>query len=104
MPAVARANGADRVLSRTGIGRNCANPVQTVTNEGSPNVFVNGIPVVRQGDQVGTHNASGCSPDTSKLSTYSGTVFVNGKGIGRIGDEYTSDNTIISGSTTVFAN
>jgi uncharacterized Zn-binding protein involved in type VI secretion len=103
MPAAARASGSDRVLSRTGVGHNCANPVEVVTGEGSPNVFINGIAVVRQGDKVGPHNASGCGPDESALSTFSATVFVNGKGMGRIGDEYTSDNTIISGSTNVFA-
>jgi uncharacterized Zn-binding protein involved in type VI secretion len=103
MPAVARSAGNDRVLSRTGTGYLCGSPMQTVTGTGSPNVFVNNIAVVRQSDVVGVHPAAGCSTDTSTLSTYSSTVFVNGLGIGRIGDEYTSDNIIISGSTNVFA-
>jgi hypothetical protein len=29
-------------------------------------------------------------------------VFVNNKGVARIGDEYTGDNTITSGSSDVF--
>ncbi len=104
MPAVARAAGTDRVLSRTGSGTACGSPLQTTTGvNGSPNVFVNGIAVVRQSDVVGVHPAAGCSTDASTLSTYSSTVFVNGLGLGRIGDEYTSDNIIISGSTNVFA-
>lgn len=104
MPAVARASNTDKVLSRTGTGYLCGSPMQTTTGaDGSPNVFVNGIAVVRQNDVVGVHPAAGCSTDTSGLSSYSSTVFVNGLGIGRIGDEYTSDNIIISGSTNVFA-
>ena len=103
MPAVARAAGTDTVYSLTGTGFNCNSPMNTTTGEGSPNVFVNGIAVVREGDKVGVHPRSGCSTDTSVLTTFSATVFVNGKGIGRLGDQYTSDNTITSGSSTVFA-
>jgi len=103
MPAVARIN-TDDVLSRTGSGFGCGSPMQTTTGAiGSPNVFVNSIAVVRQSDVVGVHPAAGCSTDTSGLSSYSSTVFVNSLGLGRIGDEYTSDNVIISGSTNVFA-
>ena len=104
MPAVARANGVDTVYSLTGSGGGCNSPMNTVTGTGSPNVFVNGTPVVREGDTVGVHPRSGCSTDTSVLTTFSPNVFVNGKGIGRVGDQYTTDNTITSGSTNVFAN
>ena len=104
MPAVARASNTDTVSSLTGAGYLCGSPMMTTTGvDGSPNVFVNGIAVVRQGDLVGVHPRAGCSTDVSTLSTYSSTVFVNGLGIGRIGDQYTSDNTITSGSTNVFA-
>jgi uncharacterized Zn-binding protein involved in type VI secretion len=104
MPAVARANGVDTVYSLTGSGSGCNSPMNTTTGvNGSPNVFVNGIAVVRQDDTVGIHPRSGCSTDTSVLTTFSATVFVNGKGVGRVGDQYTSDNTITSGSPTVFA-
>jgi len=104
MPAVARANGVDTVFSLTGTGFLCNSPMNTVTGEGSPNVYVNGTPVVREGDKVGVHPRSGCSTDTSVLTTFSPNVYANGKRIGRIGDQYTSDNTITSGSPTVFAN
>ena len=108
MPAVARANGVDTVYSLTGTLSSTSpirydNPVDTVTGTGSPNVFVNGTPVVRQDDTVGVHLNSTGGTDTSVLTTFSSTVFVNGKGIGRVGDKYTSDNTITSGSPTVFA-
>jgi hypothetical protein len=36
------------------------------------------------------------------LTSFSSSVFVNGKGVGRIGDEY-SGHTISSGSSNVFA-
>jgi uncharacterized Zn-binding protein involved in type VI secretion len=44
----------------------------------------------------------GCFPPTSIISAVSSTVFVNGKGIGRLGDEY-SGHTLTSGSGNVFA-
>lgn len=105
MPAIARANGVDTVYSLTGAGTGCNSPMNTVTGTGSPNVFVNGTPVVREGDTVGVHPRAGCTiTDTSVLTTFSPNVYANGKGIGRVGDQYTSDNTITSGSPNVFAN
>lgn len=102
MAAAARSSGQDRVFSRTGVGRGCGSPMQTVTGQGSLTVFINGIGVVRMGDLVGVHPRAGCLPDVSPLTTSSATVFVEGRGVGRIGDRYTSDNIIISGSTNVF--
>lgn len=103
MPAVARGNGQDSVFSLTGTGKSCGSPIITSTGTGSSTVFVNGIPAVFQGNPVALHPAGGCGPDLSTLSSFSSTVFANGKGIGRIGDQYTADNTITSGSSTVFA-
>ena len=102
MRAAARGNGSDQVYSRTGTGRECASPLRTSTGECSATVFVNGIGAVRASDKVAPHPFGGCGPDTSGLSTFSSTVFVEGRGMGRIGDEYTSDNTITTGSSTVF--
>lgn len=103
MPAVARCDSTDDVFSQTGAGYQCRAPRLTKTGEGSPNVFINGFGVVRQDDKVAPHPRAGCSTDESVLTTFSSTVRANGKWIGRIGDEYTSDNVIISGSTNVFA-
>jgi uncharacterized Zn-binding protein involved in type VI secretion len=103
MPAVARANGADSVFSFTGTGKACRSPVKTTTGSGASTVLIGGIPVVKQGDMVAFHLAQGCGPDLSTLSSSSSTVFANGQGIGRIGDEYSSDNIITSGFPTVFA-
>jgi uncharacterized Zn-binding protein involved in type VI secretion len=104
MPAAARGDGADKVDSKTGSGRRCAFPLITSTDECSPNVFVNGIGCVREGDKVAPHPRRGCETDESVLTTFSPNVFVNGKGFGRLGDQYTSDNTIITGSSNVFVN
>ena len=102
MAAAARSSGQDRVFSRTGVGRGCGSPMQTVTGPGSSTVLINGVGAIRIGDRVGVHPRAGCSTDISTLSSSSSTVFVEGRGVGRIGDEYTSDNVIISGSTNVF--
>lgn len=101
--SVGIARDTDLVFSLTGTGDNCDSPMMTTTGEHSSNVFVNGLGVVRKDDQVGEHPASGCGLDDSVLTTYSLTVFANGREIGRIGDQYTDDNTITSGSGNVFA-
>jgi uncharacterized Zn-binding protein involved in type VI secretion len=51
---------------------------------------------------VASHPESGCGNDGSALTSSSGSVFVNNKGVARIGDQYTGDNTITSGSSNIF--
>lgn len=102
MPAAARGDGVDQVQSQTGSGLNCAFPLLTATDECSDDVFINGTGIVREGDRVAAHPALGCGPDESVLTTFSSTVIINGKGAGRLGDQYTPDNTIITGSQNVF--
>ena len=105
MPAVARGDGVDSVLSQTGSGKKCRFPSNTSTDECSGNVFVNSIGVVRQGDRVRKHNKTNCVPESPGLSSFSSTVFINGRGCGRLGDNYQGDgfNRITSGSSNVFA-
>lgn len=102
MPAAARGNSFDKVLSKTGTGKFCSKPVKTTTGTCSTDVFINGIGAVRQGDIVAPHAFGGCVPDVSPLTICSTKVFINGRGAGRIGDKYTPDNIITSGSTNVF--
>lgn len=104
MPGAARGDQVDTVQSLTGVGSNCNSPVVTATDECSEDCFAEGVGIVRQGDEVAQHNASGCGPDDSKLTEFSPDVFINGKGAGRNGDFYTSDNEITSGSTKVKIN
>jgi uncharacterized Zn-binding protein involved in type VI secretion len=73
--------------------------------QGSPNVFVNGIPWSRQGDLNTVHLLPGdpCPPHAAAITTGSTTVFVNGKGAGRIGDAITGCTSVAAGSSNVFA-
>lgn len=102
MPAAARGDGVDSVISKTGVGEECRKPTMTATDECSSSVFVEGTGIVREGDQVAVHNKGGCSLDTSVVTSFSSKVFANGKGVARIGDQYGGDNTITSGSSKVF--
>ena len=103
MPAIVLADGQDDVLSMTGSGHECRLPTNIKTGPATfTAVKINGHPPVLAGDPVAPHSRGGCTPDTSVLTTYSSKVFINGKGVARIGDKYTSDNTITSGSSNVF--
>jgi len=102
MPEVARGDQVDTVDSLTGSGGNCAFPLVTATNVCSPNVFANETGIVREDDLIQPHPKPGCVTDTSVVTTFSASVWVNGKRAARKGDQYTSDNIITSGSPTVF--
>jgi uncharacterized Zn-binding protein involved in type VI secretion len=73
--------------------------------EGSPTVYVNAIKWSRQGDNNTGHLLPGdpCPSHAAPITTGSTTVFVNGKGAGRIGDGITSCTSVAAGSSNVFA-
>ena len=73
--------------------------------EGSSNVKVNGIGVSRQGDNNTGHLLPGdpCPSHSAPITTGSTTVFINGKGCGRIGDGITACTSVAAGSSNVFA-
>lgn len=99
MPAVARKNGTDSIATNHGCD------ATTVTDQGSSDVFVNGIGAVRAKDLCQVHlvlSGDSCVPHTVPLSSNSSTVFVNGKGVGRKGDFY-NGHELTSGSGDVFA-
>lgn len=107
MPAVARKD--DEVDSPTGTGTQCASPVKTKVDQVNSNqVFANGKLIVVKGNKIALHNKKGCTPDQSVLDKHSPNVFIGGKEIGRIGDEYATGtpeaNKITKGSENVFAN
>lgn len=102
MPAAARGNARDSVFSRTGTGRFCRAPIPTTTGFVGCTVLIEGFPAVKQGDAVAPHPFIGCGNDGSVLTTFSSKVIIEGKGAGRIGDQYTADNIITSGSSKVF--
>lgn len=123
--AVARIDGIDTVSCTDGIiGTPCqfvnGTPVAwhwdtgstQSTSIGSAKVFSQTIGVVREGDAMIPHpDGDPCTPSpinhAPTLSTFSTKVFVEGKGVGRVGDKYNSDghydHTITSGSPRVFA-
>lgn len=71
-------------------------------DEGSGNVFVNNIPAHRQGDHWPTHCCGPACHD-SNLAAGSGTVYVNGKQLARIGDPVACGSVVAQGSGNVFA-
>lgn len=75
-----------------------------VRAEGSPNVYVNGIPWSRQGDVNTPHllTAVVCPTHTAPIAVGSPTVFVNGRGAGRVGDAISGCTSVAAGSSNVF--
>ena len=94
MPAVTRIGDADTV--------HCSVPYR---DKGSPDVFVNGIAVSRQGDNNDSHLLPGapCPSHAAPITTGSTTVFINNKGCGRIGDAVTACTSVAEGSINVFS-
>ena len=94
MPAVTRIGDADLI--------HCSIPSR---EQGSPDVFVNGIPLSRQGDLNTLHLLPGipCPIHQASITVGSTTVFVNGVGAGRIGDGITDCTSVAEGSPNVFA-
>ena len=96
-PAVGDANPLD----------DCAcdvDPIVVGTLAGSGNVFANSIGVVRAGDAVEPHTfPCACALHPPPLASHSGTVFANGKNIGRQGDTYACGALVLAGSPNVFA-
>ena len=101
--AVARMSSTDTVAAPDGAGVCCVDPSVQSTDQGSGDVRVNGIGVVRISDAMITHLYPGtcCNPHAPILTTSSTTVRVNGRGLGRLNDLYV-DHKISSGSPNVF--
>ncbi len=93
MPAVTR-------LGDTCTGHGCF--PSRPSSSASPDVFANGIPVHRHGDSWSSH-CCGLSCHGGVLASGSGTVFANGKMIGRIGDPVDCGSAVAVGSGDVFA-
>lgn len=82
-------------------------------DQGSPNVYINGIPAHRVGDHWVAHTCIKVpsknheyAPDTHEgvLSQGSPTVFVNGQPLGRVGDAISCGDHVATGSPNVFIN
>lgn len=96
MPAATRIGDADVA--------HCSGMVRA---QGSGNVFVNGIPWSRQGDNNTVHLkpplVPRCFPHAAPITIGSTKVFVNGRGAGRVGDSITGCTSVAAGSGNVFA-
>jgi uncharacterized Zn-binding protein involved in type VI secretion len=94
MPSVTRIGDADIT--------HCSGMVRA---QGSGNVFVNNIPVSRQGDLNTVHLLPGspCPAHNAPIAIGSTTVFVNNKGCGRVGDALSGCTSVAAGSDNVFA-
>jgi len=93
MPAVHRKGDS-------GTGHGCFPP--RTNNQGSSDVFCNGIPVHRQGDSWNVH-CCGIPCHGGNLASGSSTVFANNKDLGRIGDPVSCGSAAANGSGNVFA-
>lgn len=95
MPGIVR-------LGDIGSGHACHFP-PTCATSASPDVFVNGLPVVRVGDSYGAHGCVGClAPDHSRYQLMgSPTFFVNGRAVARIGDAISCGGVAVTGSSDV---
>jgi uncharacterized Zn-binding protein involved in type VI secretion len=95
MPAVCRGDLVDIDVIH------CSTPAR----EGrSPDVFVNGFGVSRQGDNNDSHLLPGspCPSHQASIAVGSPKVFANTKGIGRIGDSVSGCTSVASGSGDTF--
>ena len=93
-----------KAIARKGdMGDGACTHIPRRNDEGSPNVFVNGIPIHRVGDHWPIHcNPVGVCHD-SVLTKGSSTVFANGKAVGRIGDLQSCGAHVAEGSPNVFS-
>ncbi|WP_299191569.1 PAAR domain-containing protein [uncultured Litoreibacter sp.] len=85
-----------------GSGHACHFPPSPATS-GSPDVNVNGIPAVRQGDPYAPHGCGPCPapPHGRALASGSATVYINGKQAGRVGDPIDCGGAAAAGSPNV---
>ena len=96
MPAVCRGNSVDADVTH------CSTPMRSAL---SPNVFVNGTGISREGDNNTTHLLPGapCPSHAAPIASGSSTVKINTKGCGRIGDAISGCTSVATGSANVFA-
>lgn len=81
------------------MGHGCYPPQKLIG--ASEDVFIEGKPAHRVGDEIQKHCCDGCHP--SKAGTGSGTVFVNGKALMRVADKADCGSAVMTGAKTVAA-
>ena len=109
MPLIARGFATAIVATNHAGSPGCVGPSEQTSNLCSPNVFVEGVGVVRLGDIMNSHATPSnlCLPHAPALATASSNVFANNIAVGRITDTYAGPGTHVItdvGQTTVTAN
>ena len=97
MPAICRGNSVDDDVPH-------CSPMKRSAK--SPDVYVNGTGISRQGDVNTPHLLPPpipCPTHAAPIATGSTTVFINSKGCGRIGDTISGCTSVATGSSNVFA-
>jgi len=97
MPAICRGNSVDDDVPH-------CSPMKRSAK--SPDVYVNGTGISRQGDVNTPHLLPPpipCPTHAAPIATGSTTVFINSKGCGRIGDGISGCTSVATGSSNVFA-
>jgi len=96
VPAVCRGNSVDSDVVH------CSTPLR---DQCSSDVFVDGTGVSRQGDNNTSHLLPPvpCPSHAAPIAVGSTTVFINGKGCGRIGDAIAGCTSVATGFNEVFA-
>lgn len=91
-------------LGDIGSGHACHFPATPATSA-SPDVYVNGIKVVRQGDAYAPHGCAPCPqpPHPRSMAGGSASVFVNGRPIARLGDGISCGGEAAEASPNVYA-
>lgn len=100
----------------TTVHNSCTSPVPITSytaqgqevNEDGKEVYANGILISTDTDLSsphGPHGGSGCAPAPTPYTTVnvSQTVFIGGKGVARIQDEYSCTAKITTGSPNVYS-
>lgn len=90
MPAVCRGDSVDADVPH------CSTPLR---DQRSDNVLVNGTGISRQGDNNTLHLLPPvpCPSHAAPIAIGSATVFINGKGCGRIGDAISDCTSVATG-------
>ncbi|WEM34254.1 PAAR motif of membrane protein [Xanthomonas phage X1] len=81
------------------MGHGCYPPQKVL--QGSPTVFIEGLPAHRVGDAIQPHCCDHCHPSFAAMG--SSTVFVNGQPLMRIGDSANCGSKLMTGAMTVLA-
>lgn len=89
-------------VARVGIDKTGVTPEALITGGGQSKVYCNGYLVAVFGDSVATHTV-GKSTHIATLNSSSSKVYINGKGVCRVGDTATCGHYIISGSPNTYS-